>query len=88
MPEQKGQFSNYTPVKVEFNEISEPGTYIFERTGTLVRVGRQALAQGHSPNMTMSNAEGVPCVRIWPDDTIPIDKARHVAANLGLPVEF
>ncbi|HKB14592.1 MAG TPA: hypothetical protein VKF62_00925 [Planctomycetota bacterium] len=77
-----------TPTRIDFNAIGEPGTYVFEDTGTLVRVGPEALLQGHSPMLTMVNKQGVPCVRIWPDDTIPIEKARHVAANLGLPVAF
>ena len=77
-----------TPARIDFNEINAPGTYVFEETGTLIRVGREALKQGHSPNLTMSNTEGIPCVRIWGDDTVPIEKARHIAANLGLPVKF
>ena len=85
-PNKSGTFS--TPVRIDFNEINEPGTYVFERTGTLIRVGRESLKQGHSPGLTMSNTEGIPCVRIWPDDTVPIEKARHIAANNGLPVEF
>ncbi len=83
----KSGLSN-TPARIDFNEINEPGTYVFERTGTLIRVGREALKAGHSPCLTMSNTEGVPCVRIWGDDTVPLDKARHIAANFGLPVEF
>ena len=77
-----------SPTRVDFNGINEPGTYIFEETGTLLRIGPQALVQGHSPLLTMTSKKGVPCARIWPDDTIPIDKARHIAANLGLPVNF
>ena len=79
---------SYTPTRVDFNEINEPGTYVFERTGTLCRIGRESLHAGHSPSITMSNNEGTACVRIWPDDTLPIDKARHIAANIGLPVDF
>lgn len=77
-----------TPKRVDFNEISEPGTYIFEDTGSLLRIGPEALVKGHSPLISITCRRGKPCVQIWQDDTIPIEKARHVAANLGLPVNF
>jgi len=79
---------NFTPKKVDFNHIDEPGTYVFVETGNLLRIGAEALVKGHSPLLTITSRRGNACVRIWPDDSIPIDKARHVAANFGLPVGF
>ena len=77
-----------TPTRYDFNEISEPGTYVLETTGSLLRIGPQALLAGHSPLITVTDKAGMPCVRIWPDDTLPIEKARHIAANFGIPVNF
>ncbi len=71
-----------------FGEIKEPGAYLIEQTGHLMRVPPDALAVGRSPIVSIASNEPVRVTLLCRDPWVPIGQARKVAANLDLNVAF
>ncbi len=71
-----------------WNSITQPGAYVFLDTGDLVRVPKEALAPGHSPIMTFASRQSRMVTRITSDPYVPLNKARQLAADADLPVNF
>jgi hypothetical protein len=71
-----------------WNDITEPGAYVFVDTGELARVPAEALAAGHSPVITFAARRPRMVARISRDPYIPLNKARQLAADADLPVNF
>src|SRR5262245_31874373 len=72
----------------EFDEIQTPGAYVFDTTGHLVRVPEDALAPGRSPLLEILAREPMFVTKISDNPYIPITKARLVACDCDLPVNF
>ncbi len=77
-----------SPKVVDFNEISEVGTYVATRTGFLLRIPYSAIAEGRAPVLTIENASGVPCLKLSGYPNLPLSKARKLAANYDIAVRF
>jgi hypothetical protein len=71
-----------------FDQIETPGTYIENRTGTLLRVPEDALAPGRSPRIQVVAHEPWTVTRLTDDPFVPLTKARMIAADMDLPVNF
>lgn len=71
-----------------FDQIETPGTYVENRTGTLLRVPEDALAPGRSPRIEIVADEAWVVTRLSEDPYLPLTKARMVAADLDIPVNF
>jgi hypothetical protein len=71
-----------------FDQIETPGTYVECRTGTLLRVPEDALAPGRSPRIEIVAHEPWTVTRLAEDPYVPLTKARMIAADLDLPVNF
>jgi hypothetical protein len=71
-----------------FDQIETPGTYVECRTGTLLRVPEDGLAPGRSPRIEIVAQETWTVARISDDPYVPLTKARMIAADLDLPVNF
>ena len=71
-----------------FDHISEPGTYICNWTGHLLRVPQDSLASGRSPTMNIIGPEPLFVTRISENPYIPVTKARVLASNLDMAVNF
>jgi hypothetical protein len=71
-----------------WNHITQPGAYVFLDTGDLVRVPKEALALGHSPIVTLTSRHARMVARITSDPYVPVNKARQLAADADLPVNF
>ncbi len=74
-------------VTVPFGEISQPGIYVTQR-GEMFRVPPESLAEGHSPLLDWTCKEGNLVTRITEDPYTPISKARQLAADADLFVNF
>jgi hypothetical protein len=72
----------------EFDQINAPGSYVEQRTGTLLRVPEDALVPGRSPVLEVVTNEPWVVSRISDDPFLPLTKARMLAADLDLYVNF
>ena len=73
---------------VPFAEISEPGTYLSNWTGHLLRVPDDGVKQGRSPVIEILGKEPMLLTKLSTDPFIGMTKARMLAADLDLPVNF
>jgi hypothetical protein len=71
-----------------FEQISTPGCYILKQTGTLLRVPPDALIPGRSPAIDVVSRDPWFVAKISNDPYIVLSKARAIAADLDLPVNF
>jgi hypothetical protein len=71
-----------------FEQISTPGCYILKQTGTLLRVPPDALENGQSPAMNVVSKDRWLVTKISSDPYLPLGRARAVAADCDLPVNF
>jgi hypothetical protein len=71
-----------------FEQIEFPGVYVSIETGRLFRIPREALASGRSPLIEMVGREPVLVTKISDDPYVPLSKARMLAADLDLTVNF
>ncbi len=75
-------------MKVPFDSLNEPGTYICDWSGHMMRVPGDSLKSGRSPLMMITGKEPLFLTKISDDPFIPISKARLLAANCDLEVNF
>ena len=71
-----------------FNRISKPGCFVMNHTGDLLRVPPDALAEGRSPTLDIVSKDPWHVTKIAEDPYVPLSKARALAADLDLPVNF
>ena len=88
-PEQAPESSKASvPLTVAFEGIADAGCYISNATGDLFRIPPDALAQGRSPLISITSRDQFLVTKICDDPWIPISKARQLAADGDLPVNF
>jgi hypothetical protein len=73
---------------IPFEAIKEPGCYLSNWTGHLVRVPEDGLKAGRSPVIDIRGKEPMFVTKLSDDPFITLTKARMVAADLDLPVNF
>ena len=73
---------------VPWDSIVEPGAYICNWSGHLVRVPADGVTPGRSPMINIVGAEPLFCTKICHDPFVTITKARILASNYDLPVSF
>ena len=73
---------------IPFDQINEPGCYICNWSGHLLRVPEDGIAPGRSPRMNMVGYEPLFVTKINENPYIPVTKARMLAANFDLAVNF
>lgn len=74
--------------RVPFEGISEPGAYICEWSGHLLRVPSDAIAPGRSPLLSIIGAESLFAIRISSNPFVTITKAKLLASNMDVAVNF
>ncbi len=72
----------------EFGQIQTPGAYVFHTTGHLLRVPDDALAPGRSPLVEILARAPMFVTKISENPYIPITKARLLASDRNLAVNF
>ena len=77
-----------TGMTLPFNGIHEPGTYIFCRSGHLLRVPETGIGPEHTPLMSVVAADSLMVTKIDDDPYIPVAQARLLAANQDVAVNF
>ncbi len=74
--------------RVPFSEIREPGAYVSNTTGHLVRIPPDAVKPDRTPVIDLVANEPLLFSRISSNPFISITKARMLACDLDLPVSF
>lgn len=82
------QESHMLGAKVPFGDLNEPGTYYSDWSGHLIRIPDEALKPGHSPVIEILGRGPMVVTKLSDDAFLPITKARLIAADLDLAVEF
>jgi hypothetical protein len=73
---------------VPFENINDAGCYVANWSGHLVRVPEDGVKPGRSPLIELRGREVLFVTKLSDDPYIPISKARMLAANLDLSVNF
>ena len=71
-----------------FENIEEAGAYLSNWTGHLIRVPDDGLNVGRSPLVDIRGTEPMMVTKLSDDPYITLTKARIIAADLDLPVNF
>ena len=74
--------------QLPFDSINEPGTYVANWSGLLLRIPEDALKPGRSPTLAISAKEPLFVTKISNDPFIQVTKARILAANCDVAVNF
>lgn len=73
---------------IPFETINEPGCYICNWSGHLLRVPDDGVAPGRSPLVNIIGNEPLFVTKLSTDPYIPVTKARLLASNLDVWVNF
>ncbi len=73
---------------VPFDHINEPGCYICNWSGHLLRIPEDAIAPGRSPLINMVGKDRLFVTKISDNPFIPVTKARLLAADWDISVNF
>jgi len=71
-----------------FGQISIPGAYVLNRTGDLLRIPDDALAPGRSPVLDVVSRNQWVVTKISTNPYLTLSKARSIAADMDLEVNF
>jgi hypothetical protein len=71
-----------------FESIQEPGCYICNWTGHLLRVPEDGVAPGRSPLLNILGAEPLVVTKISENPYLTVTKAKMIAANIDVNVNF
>lgn len=74
--------------RLQFAEITSPGSYVFHETGDLCRVPEDALVAGRSPLIDFVSKTPKMVTKISDDPWIPVSKARQLASDADLFIDF
>jgi hypothetical protein len=74
--------------KIPFESISDPGCYICNWSGHLLRVPEDGVTPGRSPLVNIIGTEPLYVTKIADNPFIPVTKARMIACNLDINVNF
>lgn len=73
---------------VPFDQINEPGCYICNWSGHLLRVPEDGVAPGRSPLVNVVGTEKLLVTKISSNPFITLTKAKMIASNLDINVNF
>ena len=71
-----------------WSSICEPGCYVCNWSGHLLRIPEDALKPGRSPVMTIRGLDPLFVTKICHDPYVPVSKARMLAADCDAAVNF
>ena len=77
----------YMP-QMPFDEIHEPGVYLSNWSGHLIRIPPDAVKEGRSPVLEIRGREPMIVTKLHDDPFLNLTKARMIAADLDLVVNF
>ncbi len=72
----------------EFGQINDPGAYVCNWSGHLLRVPEDAIKPGRSPVLELRGKEPLIATKISCDPFVALTKARMIASDLDVYVNF
>ena len=84
----ESNFLSVTASVILFEGINEPGAYVANWSGHLIRIPEDGVAAGRSPLISMSATEPLTVTKISDNPFVPVTKARLLASNLDVNVNF
>ncbi|MFQ5414098.1 MAG: hypothetical protein ACE5E6_06530 [Phycisphaerae bacterium] len=75
-------------MQVPFESINDSGCYVCNWSGHLIRVPDDAIKPGRSPLLTIKGTEPLFVTKICNDPFVPVSKARMLAADCDVVVNF
>ncbi len=73
---------------IPFDAINEPGAYICNWSGHLLRVPEDGVTPGRSPMINIVGTDSLTVTKISENPYITLTKAKLVASNFDLAVNF
>ena len=74
--------------RIPFDSISEPGCYVCNWSGHLCRVPEDGVTAGRSPLINLVGCDQLYVTKISDNPFIPLTKAKMLACNWDLNVNF
>ncbi len=74
--------------QIPFEAINEPGCYLCNWSGHLLRIPDDAIKPGRSPVLNIKGTETLFVTKIASDPYVPVTKARMMAADWDVVVNF
>lgn len=87
-PRDAAQESKGFGMQTPYEAINDPGAYICNWSGHLLRVPEDSIKPGRSPLMSFSASEPLIVTKISENPFIAVTKARVLAADCDLNVNF
>ncbi len=84
----QSSFTTQAGTCVPFESIQEPGCYICNWSGHLVRIPDDGVTPGRSPMVAIVGNEPLFVTKICDNPFVTATKARLLASNFDLPVNF
>ena len=90
---QKGTTQKFTEGQplgqvVPFESINAPGCYVCNWSGHLLRVPEDAITPGRSPMISLVGPDSLFVTKIAENPYVPVTKARLLASNCDVKVNF
>lgn len=82
------QGTGCTGAQMPFDQINEPGCYVCNWSGHLLRVPPDGIAPGRSPLLNIVGCNQIFVTKICDNPFVPVTKARLLAANWDVAVNF
>ena len=74
--------------QMPYESINEPGCYVCNWSGHVLRIPEDGIKPGRSPLLNMLGTEQLFVTKICNDPYIPLSKARMLAADCDVHVNF
>ena len=74
--------------QIPFESINQPGCYVCNWSGHLLRMPEDGVAAGRSPLINIIGQQPLFVTKITENPFIPVTKARMLAANCDVAVNF
>jgi hypothetical protein len=82
------EVSHLSTMRIPFSEIQEPGAYVSNQTGHLVRVPEDAIKPDRTPLIDLVASEPLLFTKISDNPFISLTKARLLTCDMDLLVNF
>jgi len=88
IPSSSSQGAHGIGTCVAFDQINEPGAYVCNWSGHLLRVPPDSIKPGRSPLICIKSTDTLFVTKLCNDPFIPVSKARMLAADCDVCVNF
>ncbi|MCK4659515.1 MAG: hypothetical protein KAV82_08335 [Phycisphaerae bacterium] len=80
--------TGFPATTIPWDNIHEPGTYVCNWSGHLLRIPEDGVVSGRSPVINMVGFSPMFVTKISDDPYIPLTKARLLSSNYDIKVNF